>query len=103
MAVNKNGMTPFDLTKSEECKRILLDAREGTIKVGVYATKPGDIQIFSSSNTFDSSPPMPSQNHHDNNGIPPAGDDSWYLVGQLYCYGNICSYTVLLQSPALQF
>ena len=91
MAVNKNGMTPFDLTKSEDCKRTLLDAREGTIKVGIHATKPGDIQTFSSSNAFDSSPQIPSQNHHDNNGISSASDDSWYLIGQLHCHGNIWS------------
>ena len=84
MTVNNNGMTAFDLTKSEDCKRTLLDAREGVIKVGVHATKPGDIESLSSSNKFDSSPPLTSsQNHHDNTASSPNSEllGSWDLIG----------------------
>ena len=81
MTVNRNGMTPFDLTKSEDCRRTLLDAREGVILVGIHATKPGDIQNFSTSNKFDSSPPLPPQNHHDNTVVSPSSEGSWDLIG----------------------
>lgn len=83
MAVNKSGMTPYDLTKSEDCKRILLDAREGIIPVGIHATKPGDIKNFSPSNKFDSSPAVPSHNHHDNMASSPKSDlsGSWDMIG----------------------
>ena len=99
MTVNNNGMTAYDLTKSEDCKRTLLDAREGVIQVGIHATKPGDIENFSSSNKFDSSPltspltssqnhhgnspPTSSLNHHDNTASSPNSEllGSWDLIG----------------------
>lgn len=91
MAVNNNGMTAYDLTKSEDCKRTLLDAREGVIQVGVHATKPGDIESFSSSNKFDSSPSIPSQNHHDNTASSPNSEllGSWDLIGQFHYHSNM--------------
>lgn len=92
MAVNKNGMTPYDLTKSEDCKRTLLDAREGVIKVGIHATKPGDIMNFSSSNKFDSSPPIPCDHHHDNVVSSPTSLGSWDLIGQSHYHSNMYLY-----------
>lgn len=102
MAVNNSGMTPYDLTKSEDCKRTLLDAREGVIPVGIHATKPGDIESFSS-NKFDSSPPPSCQNHHDNVPSPPNSEllRSWDLIGQFI---TIAMYVhiILFQNPALE-
>ena len=91
MSVNNNGMTPYDLTKSEDCKRTLLDAREGAIQVGVHATKPGDIQSFSSSNKFDSSPPPLCQDHHENVASSPNNEllGSWDLIGQFHYHSNV--------------
>ena len=101
MAVNKNGLTPYDLTKSEDCRRTLLDAREGIIKVGVHATKPGDIQNFSSSsNKFDSSSPMLSHNHHGNEVVSPGSEGSWDLIGQFYYHSNVCSYYTVIESSS---
>lgn len=96
MAVNRNGMTPYDLTKSDDCKRTLLDAREGIIQVGIHATKPGDIQNFSSPNKFDSSPATPlDQHHHDSSSSNGDLLSSWDLLGQLFHYhSNVYSYYV---------
>lgn len=86
MTVNRNGMTPFDVTKSEDCKRTLLDAREGMIQVGIHATKPGDIQNYSSVQKFDSSPALPC-NHHTDDDVPSSSPssnlfESWDFIGQ---------------------
>jgi len=89
MAVNKSGMTPYDLTKSEDCKRTLLDAREGVIKVGIHATKPGDIENFSSSNKFDSSPSASCD--HDNIA---SSSNSWDMIGQSHI--TIATYVYII-------
>lgn len=92
MAVNRNGLTPYDFTKSEDCKRTLLDAREGKIQVGIHATKPGDIQNFSTPNKFDSSLPVPPHNHHHDKVVSPSSDGSWDLIGQ-FCYHSDVYFT----------
>jgi len=76
-------MTPFDVTKSDDCQRILLEAREGIIQVGIHATKPGDIQNYSSKNKFDSSPATLIRGTHNDTLIqsPTSDIDSWDVIG----------------------
>jgi len=83
MKVNEHGLTPFDLTKSEDCQRILLEAREGSIKVGIFATKPGEIDSISlSQNKFDSSPAKPICTKNDGAINSPTSDTgSWDVIG----------------------
>jgi len=83
LTVNQHGMTPFDVTKNEDCQRTLLEAREGVIQIGIHATKPGDIQNFSSSqNKFDSSPAPILDKPNDVTKSPASSDSSsWDVVG----------------------